>query len=65
MLDYMNHFFYLLDDLNLVTPIFFFTFVTPVTHYLPEKKIYRLEKFRANILKYDVTHVMWNQGRGT
>ena len=38
MLDYMNHFFYLLDDLNLVTPIFFFTFVTPVTHYLPEKK---------------------------
>ena len=44
MLNYMHYFF--ISEKNSVTPIFiFFTFLTHVTHYLPEKKSINWKNF--------------------
>ena len=39
--------------------------LTRLTHYLPELNLAGLKKFRADVLKYDVTLAMWNLGRVT
>ena len=56
-----------------ITPFLFYflflAFLTQVTHYLTAVsiliRIYRLEHFHTNVLKYGVTRVIWNWGTVT